>query len=103
MGDLESGLATLRTVPWEPGVAHVIADVFNPDGTPAEESPRTVLRRVVERWARRDAGGDEPVEQVTLQFGRTGEPLVIEESGRIVSIAAGSCYLGNRMLIVSGA
>ena len=26
-------------MPWEPGVAHVIADVFNPDGTPSQESP----------------------------------------------------------------
>src|SRR5262245_50162282 len=31
-------LATMRPVPWEPGLAHVIADVVNPDGTPAEES-----------------------------------------------------------------
>ena len=32
---------TLVDVPWEPGVAHVIADVFNPDGIPVEESPAT--------------------------------------------------------------
>lgn len=44
-------LATLHAVPWEDGVAHCIADVFNPDGTPAEESPRHVLQRVVERFA----------------------------------------------------
>jgi len=44
-------LSTLQTVPWEPGVAHVIADVFNPDGSPSEENPRTVLRRVVSRFA----------------------------------------------------
>jgi glutamine synthetase len=44
-------LATLQDVPWEPGVAHVIADVFNPDGTPSECSPRTVLKRVAERFA----------------------------------------------------
>lgn len=44
-------LATLVDVPWEPGVAHCVADVFDPDGTPAQESPRTVLRRVVERFA----------------------------------------------------
>lgn len=42
---------TVRNVPWEPGVAHVIADVFNPDGTPSEESPRMVLKRVVEQFA----------------------------------------------------
>ena len=28
-------LATLRDLPWEPGVAHVLADAANPDGTPA--------------------------------------------------------------------
>ena len=44
-------LATLRDLPWEPGVAHCIADVFNPGGGPAEEGPRTVLRGVVEAFA----------------------------------------------------
>jgi glutamine synthetase len=62
--DIEGGLAaglpdvvafpdisTLQKVPWEPGVAHCIADVFNPDGTPAAENPRTVLQRVVKQFA----------------------------------------------------
>ncbi len=44
-------LSTLQTVPWEPGVAHTIADIFNPDGTPAQECPRNVLRRVIDRFA----------------------------------------------------
>lgn len=44
-------LSTLQHVPWEPGVAHVIADLFNPDGSPSEESPRNVLRRVLRRFA----------------------------------------------------
>ena len=44
-------LSTLQQVPWEPGVAHVIADMYNPDGSPSEESPRNVLRRVVDRFA----------------------------------------------------
>jgi glutamine synthetase len=44
-------LATVHAVPWEPGVAHAIADVFNPDGTRSEESPRNVLKRVVDRFA----------------------------------------------------
>ena len=47
-------VATARKVPWEPGVAHVIADVFNPDGSPSEESPRMVLKRVVEQFAELD-------------------------------------------------
>ncbi len=44
-------LGTLRPIPWAPGVASVIADVFNPDGTPSQLSPRTVLRRVLSRFA----------------------------------------------------
>ncbi len=44
-------LATMTSVPWEPGVAHCIADVFNPDGSPSLESPRHVLKRVVARFA----------------------------------------------------
>lgn len=44
-------LSTLRPLPWEPGVAHCIADVFNPDGTPSLESPRQVLRSVVAQYA----------------------------------------------------
>jgi glutamine synthetase len=44
-------LSTFLDVPWEPGVAHCIADVYNPDGTPSQESPRTVLRSVVAQFA----------------------------------------------------
>jgi len=44
-------LATLAPVPWEPGVAHCIADVFNPDGTPSQQSPRQLLKSVVNRFA----------------------------------------------------
>lgn len=43
-------LETQRDVPWEPGVVHCIADIYNPDGSPSEESPRNVLRRVLERY-----------------------------------------------------
>ena len=59
-GGLEAGLpdvlafpdlATMQPVPWETGVAHCIADVFNPDGSPSEENPRSVLRRVVDQFA----------------------------------------------------
>ncbi|MFN8079810.1 MAG: glutamine synthetase family protein [Kineosporiaceae bacterium] len=43
--------STLRPMPWAPGVAHCIADLVNPDGTPSAESPRQVLRRAVEHFA----------------------------------------------------
>jgi len=44
-------LETIRQIPWEDGLAHCIADMFNPDGSPSQESPRNVLRRVVEAFA----------------------------------------------------
>ncbi len=44
-------LATVLPIPWEPGVAHCIADLFNPDGTPSAESPRNVLKSVVKQFA----------------------------------------------------
>jgi len=58
-------LATLKKVPWEPGVAHAIADVYNPDGTPSQESPRQVLKRVVERFAEL---GMRPIAGPELEF-----------------------------------
>ena len=59
-GGLQAGLpdvlafpdvSTIQVVPWEPGVAHAIADVYNPDGSPSEESPRMVLKRVIQQFA----------------------------------------------------
>jgi glutamine synthetase len=44
-------LSTMQDVPWEAGVAHCIADVFNPDGSPSEVSPRAVLKRIVATFA----------------------------------------------------
>jgi glutamine synthetase len=58
-------LSTLQPVPWEPGVAHCIADVFNPDGSPSQESPRAVLKRVVEQFAEL---GMKPVVGPELEF-----------------------------------
>ncbi|HET6711059.1 glutamine synthetase family protein [Amycolatopsis sp.] len=58
-------LATLTDVPWEPGVAHCLADVFDPDGTPAPESPRQVLKQVLARFAEL---GMRPVVGPELEF-----------------------------------
>ena len=44
-------LATVKAVPWEPGVATAICDVLTPDGTAVEIAPRRVLQRQVERAA----------------------------------------------------
>jgi glutamine synthetase len=58
-------LDTMVDVPWEPGVAHCIADLYNPDGTASQESPRNVLRRVVAKFAEL---GMKPIVGPELEF-----------------------------------
>lgn len=42
---------TLRVIPWQPGTALVLADVFALDGGPVRPSPRQILRAQLERAA----------------------------------------------------
>jgi glutamine synthetase len=58
-------LATIQPLSWEPRVAHCIADVYNPDGSPSQESPRNVLKRVIERFAALDMS---PIVGPELEF-----------------------------------
>ncbi|MEV7908522.1 glutamine synthetase, partial [Streptomyces anulatus] len=45
-------LTTLVELPWEPGVAHVLGDAYDPHtGQPFLESPRAVLRAAAARLA----------------------------------------------------
>ena len=44
--------ATVQPMPWEPGVAYVVADALNPDGTDNMFSPRTVLRKVIAEYTK---------------------------------------------------
>jgi len=57
-GGLEAGLpdihvrpdlATLTPLPWEPNAAWCLGDAITPDGAPAAESPRAVVRRVADQ------------------------------------------------------
>src|SRR5262245_32822502 len=59
-GGLEAGLpdihvrpdlATLTRLPWEPNAAWCLGDATTPDGQPAPESPRSVVRRVADQIA----------------------------------------------------
>lgn len=43
--------STLRTLPWEPGVAYGVADIFDPDGSDSPVAPRSALRRVIQGYA----------------------------------------------------
>ncbi|GAA0550518.1 glutamine synthetase family protein [Paractinoplanes ferrugineus] len=42
---------TLRRVPWQPGTAMVLADLFTTEGDPVYASPRQILARQLERLA----------------------------------------------------
>ena len=46
---LRPDLDTFRIVPWEPATAAIVCDVVDEDGEPVAVSPRSVLRRVIER------------------------------------------------------
>ncbi|MFC7527088.1 glutamine synthetase family protein [Actinoplanes sp. GCM10030250] len=43
--------STLRRVPWQPGTALVLADLFDTAGEPVPASPRQILRRQLDRLA----------------------------------------------------
>lgn len=60
--------ATLRLVPWLPPTALVIADVGWPDGSPVTASPRTVLRRQLDRLAERGLVADVATELEFMVF-----------------------------------
>lgn len=66
-------LDTLLPIPWEPGVAHCIADLYNPDGSASAESPRAVLRSVVAQFVEL---GMVPMVGPELEF------YVLEESAK---------------------
>lgn len=43
---------TIHDMPWEPGVAYAIADAYNPDKSDNMMAPRTVLRNIVNEYAK---------------------------------------------------
>ena len=81
---------TLTMMPWEPGVAFVLADVFNPDGSPSHLSPRSVLRSVIDQYT--DLGLT-PVVGPELEFyiadvTETGWQRAITRTGRVYTTGA---------------
>lgn len=63
-------LRTLQPLPWEPGVSWCLGDTIDPrTGRPAPESPRALLRRVLERTAEYTGGaGLTPVVGPELEY-----------------------------------
>lgn len=83
-------LDTLRDVPWEPGVAHVIADIDDVHGGPCATSPRTVLKKVAAAF--QDLG-------ITPIVGPELEFYVLERDGekfRRYGEATGNVYVTGR-------
>ena len=58
-------LSTVRPIPWEPGVAHCMVEIYNPDGTPSGICPRHVLRRVAAAY---ESAGRSPAVGPELEF-----------------------------------
>jgi glutamine synthetase len=86
-------LTTLIDLPWEPGVAHVLADAVNPDGTPAAEGPRQVLRAVAERFAEL---GLTPVIGPELEFFLLDPDAASPSGWRRYGEATGNVYVAGR-------
>ena len=57
--------STIRDIPWEPGVAYVVANVFEPDGSRHQISPRSVLQNVIDGYS---ALGLTPVTGPELEY-----------------------------------
>lgn len=68
---LTPDLSTLRRIPWLPGTALVIADVGWADGSPVAVSPRAILRRQLDRLARRGLIADAATELEFIVFDET--------------------------------
>ncbi len=78
--------STIRELPWEPGVAYVLVDAYNPDMSENMMSPRMVLRKVIAEY---NALGLQPVCGPELEFyiaDRTedgGYKRSLERTGRV--------------------
>jgi glutamine synthetase len=86
-------ISTFQPVPWEPGVVHCIADVFNPDGSPSMESPRAVLKRVVEQFAEL---GMRPMVGPELEFYVLDRDLQAPSGWKRYGEATGNVYVAGR-------
>ncbi len=81
---------TVTAMPWEPGVAMVIADAFNPDHSVSELAPRSVLQRVVAQY---EALGLTPIVGPELEFyiakhDENGWRRGLDRTGRVYTTGA---------------
>jgi glutamine synthetase len=82
---------TISPLAWEPGVAYVIGDAFNPDGSPNLMSPRSVLKKVIEGYNKL---GLQPVVGPELEFyianrtAESGYERALTQTGRVYMTGA---------------
>ncbi|MBF6599656.1 MAG: glutamine synthetase [Dehalococcoidia bacterium] len=90
---LRPDLATFRVVPWDPGSAAVVCDVDDEDGAPVAVSPRSVLRRVIERARRLGFEAKMAVELEFRIFREDQESLRAKDYGDLRPLNPGlNCY-----------
>lgn len=83
--------STVTMMPWEPGVALVIADAFNPDGSASDLAPRSVLASVIAEYT---ALGLTPIVGPELEFyiaerGESGDwQRALTRTGRVYTTGA---------------
>lgn len=82
--------STLTLMPWEPGVALILADAHNPDGSESQVAPRAVLKRVIARYTEL---GLTPIVGPELEFyiaerSEDGWRRALERTGRVYTTGA---------------
>jgi glutamine synthetase len=82
--------STVTPMPWEPGVAMVVADAADPDGSESQLSPRSALRRVIKQY---EALGLTPIVGPELEFyiaerGDSGWRRALQRTGRVYTTGA---------------
>lgn len=81
---------SVTVLPWEPGVAYVVADAYNADASASELAPRSILQTVLARY---EALGMRPVVGPELEFyiaarGDNGWRRALEATGRVYTTGA---------------
>ena len=81
---------SVTPMPWEPGVAYVVADAYNADASASELAPRSILRTVLDRY---EALGMRAVVGPELEFyiasrGENGWQRALEATGRVYTTGA---------------
>ena len=83
--------STLTMMPREPGVAMIVADAYNPDGSESQVAPRTVLKNVIAQYAKL---GLTPIVGPELEFyiaqrSENGWQRALMRTGRVYTTGVG--------------